>query len=389
MPYPDLPVELEAVRLSSALHPKTAPPRVREATFEDYPQISVLESRYGLHPKSCEEWKHLWTHNPVCRGLSGWPIGWVCETDDDEVVGFIGNIPLAYEFDGQPLLAATSRSLVVDARYRPYSFSLLRCFFNQKNIDLFLNTSVNEKVFRLQQLFRAQRVPSGRWDRSSFWITNYRGFTASVLEKSGFLGSQALSYPVSAGLFFRDELTGKGLRRDGAKVETQCCAQFDERFDVFWQRLRRESRGRLLAVRTSDFLSWHFKYALAKNDAWVFTVSDENGISAYGIFCRQDNPTFRLSRMRLTDFQALRGHTDLLKPILVRALERCQREGIHMLEAVGFSSEKQSLIENLASHRRELSAWRYFYRADEPYLASSLAPPQAWDPTCYDGDCSL
>ena len=88
-------------------------------------------------------------------------------------------------------------------------------------------------------------------------------------------------------------------------------------------------------------------------------------------------------------YHGVRHQEHLLKPILVCALERCQREGIHMLEAVGFSSEKQSLIENLASHRRELSAWRYFYKADEPYLAASLAHPQAWDPTCYDGDCSL
>jgi hypothetical protein len=389
MRYPDLPVEVEAVRPKNATRLKVAPPRVREATIEDYAQIAALESRYGLHPKHYTEWEHLWTHNPVYQGLSRWPIGWVCETVDDEVVGYIGNIPLAYEFDGQPLRAATSRSLVVDARYRPYSFSLLGCFFNQKHVDLFLNTSVNEKVVRLQQLFGAHRVPSGGWDRSAFWITNYRGFTASVLEKSGFLGSQALSYPVSAGLFFRDELTGKGLRCDGGKVEAQFCAQFDERFDSFWQRVRSESSGRLLAVRSRDLLDWHFKYALAKNDAWVFTVSDANGISAYGIFCRQDNPTFRLSRMRLTDFQALPGKEDLLKPILECGLEKCQHEGIHMLEAVGFSSEKQNIIESLVSHRRELSSWRYFYKTDEPYLASSLAHSHAWDPTCYDGDCSL
>ena len=370
-------------------HVKAVPPRIREATFDDYPQIAALEAQYGLHPKLYEEWEHLWLENPVFRNLRAWPIGWVCESEDDGIVGYIGNIPLGYEFDGQPLLAATSRSLVVDSRYRPYAFSLLACFFNQKNVDLFLNTSVNEKVVKLQELFGAQRVPSGRWDRSAFWITNYRGFTASVLEKSGFLGSEALSYPVSAGLFFRDELTGRGLRGPAGKREARFCSEFDERFDMFWERLRRSSPDRLLAVRSRATLQWHFQYALTRKDAWVLTVGGQDGISAYAVFCRQDNPAFRLSRIRLIDFQSLDGSAERLKPILTLALERCQQEGIHMLEAVGFSAEKQLAIEKLASYQRELSSWRYFYKADGPYLASILTRPQAWDATCYDGDCSL
>ena len=77
---------------------KTAPPRFREATFEDYAQVSALESEYGLQTKSLEEWRHLWIHNPVYRQLPEWPIGWVCENEDDQIVGCIANIPLRYEF---------------------------------------------------------------------------------------------------------------------------------------------------------------------------------------------------------------------------------------------------------------------------------------------------
>lgn len=384
-----LQVEFGSVQLKKATDIKAAPPHIREASFDDYPQIAALEARYGLHPKLQEEWEHLWLGNPLFGSLSDWPIGWVCESQDGGIVGYIGNIPLGYEFDGQPLLAATSRSLVVETPYRPYAFSLLACFFNQKNVDLFLNTSVNERVTKLQELFGAHRVPSGRWDRSAFWITNYRGFTASVLEKNGFLGSTALSYPVSAGLLIRDELTGKGLRVPEGKRQARFCNGFDERFDVFWKQMRQTRPGRLLAVRNCESLHWHFKYALARKDAWVVTVCDEDRISAYAVFCRQDNPLFRLSRIRLIDFQSLDGTADRLRPMLLLALERCQQEGIHMLEAVGFSGGKQQTIEEMAAYHRELSSWRYFYKADEQYLKSSLAQSRVWDATCYDGDCSL
>jgi hypothetical protein len=93
--------------------------------------------------------------------------------------------------------------------------------------------------------------------------------------------------------------------------------------------------------------------------------------------------------MRLVDFQSLDESQDELKPLLVFALERCQREGIHMMEVVGFSSDKQRIIDGMNPHYRELSSWRYFYRTNESSLSASLREASAWDPTCYDGDSSL
>jgi hypothetical protein len=93
--------------------------------------------------------------------------------------------------------------------------------------------------------------------------------------------------------------------------------------------------------------------------------------------------------MRLVDFQALDGQIELLKPILFGALERCRREGIHMLESIGFCAQKQKIIESLSPYYRELSSWRYFYRTNDPSLAASLKDPRVWDATCFDGDASL
>jgi len=383
------PIELVTVPLKTERRFKTAPPRFREAVFEDYPQIADLESRYGLHPKSYEEWKHLWLHNPAYYDFRRWPVGWVCENERNEVVGSLGNIPLAFEFENRRLVAATSRGLVVDARYRAYSFSLLSHFFGQKDVDLFLNTSVNEKVARLHELFHALRVPAGRWDRSAFWITNYPGFSASLLCRKEFFGPRMWSYPLAAGLFVRDRLANRGTRTKPEPAQVEWCTQFDERFDQFWEQLRRRSSGRLLADRSRDVLEWHFKYALQKGEAWLLTVNQGSRLAAYAVLCRQDNPSFALKRMRLVDFQCLDESQQGLKTLLVFALERCQREGIHMMEAIGYSSEKQRIIDSMNPHYRDLSSWRYFYRTNKPSLSASLREASAWDPTCYDGDSSL
>jgi len=367
---------------------KPTAPKIREATFEDYSQIAVLESRYGLNPKTCEEWKDLWLGNPLYHKPSGWPIGWVCENADGKIVGSVANIPLAYEFEGQPLIAATSRSFVVDSAYRSHSFWLLSRFFNQKNVDLFINTTINAKAAKLQEAFRALRVPAGAWDRSTFWVTNYRAFTASLMARKGMTEVNSLSYPLSAGLFVRDSLAGRTMwRRHNARP--QFCTQFDERFDIFWARMRTQRAQQLLATRSCQALHWHFQHGLASNKAWLLTVSQGDELSAYAILCRQDNPSYELQRMRLVDFQALPGQMKLLRPILALSLQRCHNEGVHMLETMGFSAEKQRVIDSTGPHYRELGAWRYFYKAKDKQLAQRLQDPEVWDPCCFDGDASL
>jgi len=368
---------------------KPSQPTLREATFEDYPRIWELESRYGLNPKNYEEWSDLWNRNPAYQQAPHWPIGWVCENGDHEIVGSIANIPLIYELDGKLLTVATSRSLVVDSRHRPYSFPLLSQFFRQRNVDLFLNTTVNAKALRLQELFGCARVPAGTWNRSAFWITNYRAFAASFLNTRELSGLPSLSYPLSAGLFLRDALTGRALRRSRNEPDVQFCTQFDEKFDRFWECVRKISPDRLLASHSREVLDWHFGSALNKKRAWVLSVSQEGELLAYAILCRQDNPGLGLERMRLVDFQALPGQTHLLRRILYVAIEKCREDGIHILEALGFSSEKQQIIESMSPHYRDLASWRYFYRANSPQLAARFKNPEVWDPSCFDGDSSL
>ena len=71
-------------------------PKLRETALEDYDQIAALESRYGLAAKSYEEWTHLHLSNPLqTERQPRWPIGWVIEDEDKQIVGSVGNIPLS------------------------------------------------------------------------------------------------------------------------------------------------------------------------------------------------------------------------------------------------------------------------------------------------------
>lgn len=374
---------------SSAGDNSKSGPRFRQARFEDHRQITELQARYGMEVETYETWVHLWAGNPACKDFPDWPIGWVLENEDSQVVGYVGNLPSLYELGNQRVVVTSTRGLVVDIGYRNYSLPLLSHFFNQRQVDLFLDTTVSAGALKAHEIFRAQRVPAGMWDRAFFWITNYGGFSASLLARKQVRCARGLRPPVSAGLFFRDVLEGRLLKTRRNGIEPMSCTSFDERFEDFWQKQRNTCSHRLLANRSQQMLDWHFKHPLAHDRAWVLTIGNAGGLAAYAIFLRQDNPVFSLTRMRLVDFQVLDGNTELLAPIICQALARCRQEGIHMLEAIGFAPDKQRIIDSLSPHQRALSSWRYFYKTGARELAESLKNPQVWDPSCFDGDASL
>jgi hypothetical protein len=364
--------------------------RVREASLDDHRHITELESRYGLETNTEEEWKHLWVNNPVYKHLAeSWPIGWVLQNPDQGIVGYLGNIPLSYQLESRNLVVASSRSWVVDSKYRSYSLLLLDYFFGQRNVDLYLTTSLNNQAFEGFQSFGPSPVPVGDWNHSRFWITNYVGFLASSLRSKRIRFAKSLSYPLALLPFFRDQLSRRNIGKKGKQGEIQFCSVFDERFDTFWEELKARRTQVLLGSRTREVLDWHFRYGLLRSEVWILCAWKGSRLLAYSIFYRQDTKKFGLKRLRLADFQTLESDELLLLPMLSCALKRCREEGIHMLEILGVGPGKARIIARLAPYRRQLSSWLSFYKTNDPELVESLKDPNRWDLSCFDGDISL
>jgi len=362
--------------------------RIRPASLDDYPKIAALESRHSLQSKPREEWEHLWNSNPIYRRLSsGWPVGWVLEDRSKEIVGFLGNIPLSYEFGGKNYLVATTRSWVVDVAYRPYSLLLLDYFFDQQTVDLYITTSLNCEASKGFRSFGPTPVPVGNWDRSSFWITSYVDFVESMMRTKQIGFAKPISYVIAPLLFAKDRLQVKSLRRGKAEVRIQ--SAFDESFDAFWEALKKIHPRTLLGARNREVLEWHFKYPLRRGEVWILSIYDGARLLAYSIFYRQDNPKFGLKRLRLADFQTLETDERLLTPMLSSALQRCQTEGISMLEIIGLGAQKARIVSEIAPYQRKLTSWLAFYKTTRPELIECLSDNACWDFSCFDGDISL
>src|SRR5205814_4717316 len=108
-----------------------------------------------------------------------------------------------YEYCGRKITVASAHCWVTDTAYRSYSILLMDRYFGQKDVDLYLNSTVNAAGCKAFSIFQSLPVPVGAWNQSRFWITNYRGFTASLIAMKGPPWAAWLGYPLSVVLLLK------------------------------------------------------------------------------------------------------------------------------------------------------------------------------------------
>lgn len=366
------------------------PPALRPTSFADYPKIKNLEARFLPVGLSEAEWLGLFLDNPSWSQVGDtWPLGWLLENPDGDVVGSIYNIPSLYHWHGRELVCANGRGWVVDPEYRGYALWLMDEYYNQDGVDLFVNTTVAEDVMSVQTEY-AIRIPIGNWEQLTFRPTRYRAFAAKFLE---------IRFPRVAASPLRLLLTllcAVALRAKDVAVariprtspllevaEVQC---FDDRFDALWTEIVAARPDVLLARRDQAALTWHYAIPAARGDIRVFTASRNGMLRAYCVF-KQHPREFDIRSMRLVDFQTAEPDDDLLSPLLRLALRKFGDDGFHVVEHLGSGLPKTAAFDRVARYRLRHN-WSYFYQVIDPVLAAELSGPEAWDPSEYDGDAS-
>jgi len=362
---------------------------LREVVTSDHPRLEELKSRYQMVAESGDAYTHLFTGNHLFSdGVALYPMGWVLETTQRQLVGHIGNICLEYYLNTKRIITVSARGWVVDINYRGSSFALLHKFCVQPNIDLFLITTADLRSGRVYAKLGVLKPPTVSYDRATFWIIDHHKFALSVLVKRNVPLASILAFPVGAFLSAVSWVRNIGRCRPNRHTYITEVTTIDERFDRYWEKLRAQP-NRLMCVRDRAAMAWRFERPMRAGNAWIFAYyGSPNELAGYAVFLRQDSPDIGLRRMRLVDFQSEGDGAKFLHDAIEVALARCRDEGIHMLESVGFGNVRRKQIDALAPYQRQLPAWMFWYKASEknPELAKALLNPDVWDPCTYDGD---
>ena len=370
-------------------------PVIREARHSDCERIGALMRRNGISENelSTNEWVELWRDNPARPDDQSIPIGWVLEQAGN-VVGYLGNIPLHYYYQGHRFLATVARGFAVDVEYRSQSLRLAAAFFSQKNVDLLLNTTANAAAGSVFQLCKAEKLPQPDYDKALFWIIDGKGFAGSVLRKRGY--GSALTALAGTVLSSALHIEGR-VRRRGPLVSAARCEvsvleprSIDEEFESFWQRTLAQRPQCLLADRSRRTLRWHFNNRSADARHTRFICARRSGdLVGYLALTRVDSPEIGLRRSRVADLVAEHDDPALIDALLCAALGQARADGSHILELVGFPARIRARCVAGQAYMRPFPVWQFWYKAVSTKLQESLRDEAAWYGSSYDGDASL
>lgn len=363
-------------------------PTLREAKLEDERAVIVLCHRNGLVDER-SVWQWLWSDNPFCP--KDWPLGWVLEANE-EIVGFIGNIPRSYFYGGKQLIVGAARAFVVDADFRSNSLRLLATFFSRNPADVLLFSSANELAAPLYRMAGAKMLPQENYNLSLIWVVSGVDFVSSVLRKKGYGKNIAKIAGRIVGPSFAIEsiLKQRWKLYSNHIVELLRPSEISSEFITFWVALVNEKSDCFIAQRDSTLLKWQFGHPSAAYRQPIILCSRINGrLKGYAILTRWDSQTIGLKRMMITDLIALNNDEDVIRGLVAAAFRYALTERVHMLQMVGFPPFIRNTIEVFKPIKYHSSGRPFWYFAKDVDIAAGLARPEAWYASVMDGDTNL
>jgi hypothetical protein len=365
---------------------------VREAAFEDFQQISTMTSRLGQGPDSLENWRRLWQENPAIRSFHAPSrIGWVLE-DSGRIVGFLGTIPLLYEFAGAQLLAAATCRFAVEFEYRAFSYLLVMAFFRQKDVQLFIDSSATPAAGKIMAAAKAQVLPQRAYATILFWVLSPRRYSAYALRKMGFhgplvfLGSVLGRVALPIANLFRNRRPQKPSR--ALLVQEEPLSSLGDRFEKFVDTIECR-QTRLLAKRTPEILRWHFAPPQNRRPVSVFVCSRNGLMRGYLILRFYEESEAGLKRSVVADLLTVDNDQAVVSALLRAALDKAKHARADIVEVVGFPEAVRKTLLHSKPYSRNLPANPFYFKAREKSLQEALLQEAAWYASAYDGDSTL
>jgi hypothetical protein len=337
---------------------------VREVSSSDYDPLASFLAGFPDEPRNTafylESFGIWWDANPAFQ--DGVPRGWVI-TDNERVVGFLGNIPTFFQLNGRQIVAFSATTWRVLPDYRSQSLSLYyRLIASAKRTVLFDTTAADDGI-RIREALKFQLMPRQSFDTG----VGILRFDRVVGHKIGDgRVARALAIPLKLYQLWRRSRASDSEVR----VERLTCAGSD--FDRLWE----ETKGvyEHTNVRSAAAINW-LCFTSTSPEKILLAGYKADRLCGY-VICSQ-RPYGTLSMLECLDLWINPRDSGLVKILAEAALDHGQKMGC---DFVAFPYFNRSLQEDLSD--LGLFQWKSELRRDfikvNPEVGNSVKERSAY-----------
>ena len=294
------------------------------------------------------------------------------------------NFIINYHYKGSVYKAAVASTWVVEKNFRSLSIPIFLKYLNQKNIDVFIDSTATSEVGKILKSLKFNQVPKKNY-ASLFWITNYQGFARSLIRKY-LINSMVLSKILTAPIAILDYLILKKSLL-GRKSHLQETSLNQEKFDTFWSSIKKGNE--FLANRDFNSLNWRFNKGLDEKNMHLFCQYKDGLLIGY-VFTRRlvikENGSRKL---QICDYQILPEFTYLINSLLSHVLLLAKEKKYDLVEYIGDSDLNKMQDFSKKPLVREFDHCPFYYKINNDELKKLMNKQTIWSKSLFDGDGCL
>ena len=300
-------------------------------------QIIIFLANFENQKRGEDFWrrrlKFWWEDNPCYN--SNFCRGWILVENKENIVGFLGNIPLWFLVNGEAKLVNNATTWMVLNEYRSYSILLFQEIIKNSNSTILFDTTPNPKVEKVLNFFNFNKLDVGK--ATVIPINIARQTTNKYLKKI-----RPIVPLLNVFISVFNKLFLSHSKKFNCKIITS--DEISIYFDDLWNKTKQNFSNTL--IRDSKTIRWYFDNQHSFEKVLICCFEDEEMIG-YGIF------KIRGNSMVLVDFWSVRMNFDILKSIAKEAFYHCKKINIKWLYFIHFNNHIKKMFEKLYPYEKK------------------------------------
>jgi GNAT superfamily N-acetyltransferase len=352
---------------------------VRPFQLTDYTAVNRLLASVGWPTRSQAGWAWLAT-SPAAREIHA-PQGWVHEDQGGDIVGFLGNLVLPFDFGGRRLRGATGFSIVVRPEARGAGRRLIDAFLDQDGV--FAHYTLNANAVSAPIYARHGMTP---WPETTSglklsWVADPVACMSSRLWRAAArLEPSRTAFPER---LLAHRLDAPAPLSLPAAVEVVSLLEPDGDYARYWARLSED--GRLRVDRSPAEMAWRFADPDLQRGPLVLGFRRGSDLTSVAIALLAKGHPLEPAVLEVVDLTALSHEREGCEMLLRALIDNAPRLGAAKTRLPVVSPWLLARLGHTARIARREGGWGHCHAR----FAPAGPPPELWSPTAWDGDYTV